>query len=194
MNELETERLILRRFTADDADGLFDYIRREEVRRFERGWEPSHQACVLAVERFSQEDKFTAAVLKATGRLIGHVYLAKASPPFIGTWELGYILHPDHQGRGLAFEACAALIDRFFREQRGHRVVAGCAPQNTRSWRLLERLGFRREGHAIEAVSFMTDESGRPVWWDEYQYAMLASEWTDAARRTAFVDMGNRSI
>jgi RimJ/RimL family protein N-acetyltransferase len=183
MAHIETRRLILRRFTPADADDLHDYIRREEVRRFEPAWDPSPAACAAVARRFACEAEFTAAELKATGRLVGHVYLAGTPPPFIGGWELGYIFHPDHQGRGLASEACAALIERVFRHQRGHRIVARCAPENTRSWRLLERLGFRREGHAVKAVSFGRDSDGRPVWWDEYQYALLSEEWAGTTSR-----------
>ena len=176
---LETDRLILRRFAAADADGLRDHIGREEGQRFERAWAASRQACVAADERFSNGEEFTAAELKATGRLVGLVVLARVPAPFVDSWELGYVFHPDHQGKGLAFEACAALIGRVFLQQRGHRVVARCARSSMRSWRLLERLGFRREGHAIKAVSFETDAGVSPVWSDEYQYAILAHEWTD---------------
>ncbi len=176
---IETDRLILRRFAAADADGLRDHVGREEVPHFARAWALSRQACAAAVEHFSKAEEFTAAELKATGRLVGYVFLARAPAPFVDSWELGFVFHPDHQRKGLAFEACAALIGRVFLQQRAHRIVAHCARSSTRSWHLLERLGFRREGHAIKAACFETDAGGTPVWWDEYQYAILAHEWTD---------------
>jgi RimJ/RimL family protein N-acetyltransferase len=52
------------------------------------------------------------------------------------------------------------------------RVVANCFADNTPSWRLMERLGMRRESHA---VAESLHRSGR--WLDGYSYALLADEW-----------------
>jgi RimJ/RimL family protein N-acetyltransferase len=53
-----------------------------------------------------------------------------------------------------------------------------CNPVNKPSWKLLERLGFRREGCLIKNVYFTTDAAGNPVWADTYIYAILATEWS----------------
>ena len=59
--------------------------------------------------------------------------------------------------------------------QKGvHRVFAECDPQNPASWRLLEALGFKREGHLRQNVYFWEDGDGRPVWKDTYVYGLLA--------------------
>jgi len=52
-----------------------------------------------------------------------------------------------------------------------------CNPLNEPSWRLLERLGMRREGHLIKNIYFKKDECGNPIWADTLEYAVLASEW-----------------
>lgn len=68
-----------------------------------------------------------------------------------GPWRacvLGYQIARRHEGRGLMREALSATIDYAFRELRLHRIMANYRPENARSARLLERLGFVREGFA----------------------------------------------
>ena len=68
-----------------------------------------------------------------------------------GPWRacvLGYQIARRHEGRGLMREALSATIDYAFRDMRLHRVMANYRPENARSARLLERLGFVREGFA----------------------------------------------
>ena len=57
-----------------------------------------------------------------------------------------------------------------------------CNPENTPSWRLMERLGMRREGHLRKNIWFFRDENGRPIWQDTYEYAILREEWEEQAR------------
>ncbi|OQB23383.1 MAG: hypothetical protein BWY11_01988 [Firmicutes bacterium ADurb.Bin182] len=54
-----------------------------------------------------------------------------------------------------------------------------CNPQNTASWKVLERLNMRREGHLLKNVWFKKDEQGNPVWLDTYLYAILRDEWRE---------------
>lgn len=63
---------------------------------------------------------------------------------------LGYQIARRHEGRGLMFEALSATLGYAFRELKLHRVMANFRPENERSARLLERLGFVREGYARE--------------------------------------------
>jgi ribosomal-protein-alanine N-acetyltransferase len=72
-----------------------------------------------------------------------------ARGPFCGC-VLGYQLARQHEGRGMMREALTAALDYAFRELRLHRVMANYRPENGRSGRLLERLGFVREGYARE--------------------------------------------
>lgn len=57
-----------------------------------------------------------------------------------------------------------------------HRIYAECDPENTASWRLLERLGFQREAHFKQNVYFWRNEKGGPIWKDTYVYARLAAQ------------------
>ena len=93
---------------------------------------------------------------------------------------LGWNVDPDHWGRGVGTQVAGALLDLAFGELGLRRVTAGCFADNTASWRLMERVGMRREQHGI-ADSWHAQLG----WVDGYTYAMLASEWEagDAGRR-----------
>lgn len=52
-----------------------------------------------------------------------------------------------------------------------------CNPENTASWRLLERISMRREGYLKKSVFFKKTIDGKPIWQDTYQYAILAEEF-----------------
>ena len=85
--------------------------------------------------------------------------------------EIGYTFGPEHQGQGFAFEAVKAILGYLFGQLEKHRVTASVDPENVRSIRLLEKLGFRREGHFIQSVLI------RGEWCDDVIYAMLKAEW-----------------
>ena len=61
-----------------------------------------------------------------------------------------------------------------------------CNPRNEASWKLLERLGFRREGTLIRNIWFFQDEEGKPLWQDTYEYGMLKEEWRRSAGRREY--------
>jgi RimJ/RimL family protein N-acetyltransferase len=86
--------------------------------------------------------------------------------------ELGWVLHPDHAGHGYASEAVRGLIRLCFEELGLRRVSANCFADNEASWRLMERVGMRREIHTVRES---LHRSGR--WLDGLGYALLADEW-----------------
>ncbi|KRC58660.1 GCN5 family acetyltransferase [Agromyces sp. Root81] len=97
-----------------------------------------------------------------------------------GPWRrseagLGYVLDPAHAGNGYATEIARALLDLAFGELGVHRVTAGCFADNIASWRVMEKLGMRREGHGVRDAWHA--ELG---WVDGFTYAMLAEEWQAA--------------
>jgi RimJ/RimL family protein N-acetyltransferase len=87
--------------------------------------------------------------------------------------ELGWVLDPGHGGHGYASEAVRELIRLCFEDLGLRRVTANCFLDNDGSWRLMERVGMRRELHAVRES---LHRSGR--WLDGVGYAILAEEWT----------------
>ncbi|MEQ4497933.1 GNAT family N-acetyltransferase, partial [Nocardioides kribbensis] len=87
---------------------------------------------------------------------------------------LGWVLDPAYGGQGLATEAVGALLGVCFDALGLRRVVADCFADNTPSWRLMERVGMRREAHTVG------DSLHRSRGWlDGLTYALLAEEWRD---------------
>lgn len=171
---IETNRLIIRRFTPGDWSDLYEYLSDPNVVLYEPYEVSSQEACKNEAINRSKRDDFFAVCLKQNNKLIGNIYFSKQD---FDTYELGYVFNANYQGHGYATEAAGSVMDYAFKNLNARRVVAFCSPKNTKSWRLLERLSMRREGHLKQNIYFKTDKSNNPIWLDTYEYAILSSEW-----------------
>jgi RimJ/RimL family protein N-acetyltransferase len=175
---IRTERLALRPFTRGDVDAVYAYRRREDVARYLFDVPLSREECALAVQqRISQValeaegDKIILAVeLTENNALIGEVSLIWRSVD-ARQGEVGWIFDPHYHGHGYATEAANAILDLAFGPGDIHRVAARCDVRNEASWRLMERLGMRREAHFREHALFKSQ------WDEEFIYALLWQEW-----------------
>ncbi|HYM52046.1 MAG TPA: GNAT family N-acetyltransferase [Candidatus Dormibacteraeota bacterium] len=176
---LLTERLLLRPFSDDDLDALHAMQSRPEVTRY-LYWEPQSRdesrEMLERIRKMTAIDEESdalrlAAVLPDSGILIGDFSLRRVSREH-DQGEIGFIVHPDHQGKGYATEAAAVLLRLGFEELGLHRIVGRADAQNASSAGLMERLGMRREAHLRE------NEFVKGEWVDEAIYAILATEWT----------------
>jgi RimJ/RimL family protein N-acetyltransferase len=177
---IQTARLTLRPFAADDLEALYAYQRLPEVARFLYN-EPRDRAetadvlarrrAVTTLER--QGDVLVlAVVLRETGELVGEVNLSWTSEHH-RQGEFGFVFNPAHHGNGYAGEAAVEMLRLGFEGLGLHRIVGRCEGRNTASAKLLARLGLRREAH------FVQNELFKGEWSDEIVYAMLADEWAD---------------
>lgn len=182
MDYIQTERLHLRRFTADDWRDLHEYLSLEQVVKFEPYSVYTEEASKQEAIGRAGLDCFWAVCLKDSGKLIGNTYFQQQEPQEFLTWEVGYVFNPAYGSKGYATEAARAMLKLGFEQLHAHRIVAMCNPENSPSWRLLERLGMRREGHFLKKAWFKRDEQGNPLWHNAYQYAMLAEEWMEQQR------------
>lgn len=109
---------------------------------------------------------------RSSGRpIIGRIALHTVQWGIIRSAGIGYWIDEQHAGQGLMKEALATLVSFAFEEVRLHRIWAGVQPQNLRSKRLIEHLGFTREGlHRREL--FIAGS-----WQDQLHYAMLEEEY-----------------
>ena len=174
---LETPRLRLRRFQADDLAPFMAYRNDPAVARYQ-SWEhvsraeaatfiAVQQAAPLGVPGIGVQ---IACELKDTRRLIGDCYF-RIDPEDARLAEFGYTFAREAQGRGLATEAVDVWLTYAFDAFTLHRVSARVDCENARSVALLERLGLRREGHFLQNAWF------KGQWTDEYLYAILREEW-----------------
>ena len=177
---LETDRLLLRPYVDDDLRALHEIECLEGTARYLYNVPLDLAATRALLERRKalteiddeHDGLFLAADLKGTGTIIGHVNLeVKSREHHQG--EIGYVLHPDHQGHGYATEAAAVMLRLGFEELALHRIVGRLDARNAASARVLERLGMRLEAHLRE------NEFVKGEWVDELVYAILASEWRE---------------
>lgn len=148
---LETARLRLRPFEPRDLDGLYDLESNVEVMRYgshepwsERSQAERKLAEILQTAGSPSECRWVIAEHEAD-RMIGDCVLLSINRDH-ARCELGYSLFPAYQGRGLAREAVTCALRWAFESLGMLRIEADVDPRNVRSCRLLERLGFRREG------------------------------------------------
>lgn len=174
MENIITDRLIIRKFEQNDWKDLYEYLSDKEVIKFEPyDVYSENQAKEEAINR-SNNESFFAVCLKENNKLIGNLYLSKGD---FDTWELGYVFNRNYQGLGYATEGAKELLDYAFTHLGARRIIAMCSPKNQHSWKLLERLHMRREGLLLQNIYFKKDSNGEPIWLDTYEYAILKSEW-----------------
>lgn len=174
MDSIETDRLILRNFAAEDAAGLFAYLHRPRAGCFHSLKLADIAAAEAEATLRSQSDEHVAVCLRSTGNLIGDLFCI---PEEFDTYAVGWNFNADAGGVGFATEAARALFDRLFVSGQARRIYAYVEDDNVPSQRLCERLGMRQEGLFKEFVSFRTNDVGVPIFDDTRQYAILRREW-----------------
>jgi RimJ/RimL family protein N-acetyltransferase len=179
-----TERMTLRPYALDDFEEFHDLHSRDDVARY-LPWETRDaDASRGALQRHQKvrlekvDDGITLAGFdKGTGRLVGEFVLFLRSIEHRGG-EVGYVVHPDFQGRGLATEGARAMLQIGFDTMGMHRVVARIEARNTGSAAVLERLGMRREAVLVKNEWFKGE------WSTEADYAILDEEWGSSPIRS----------
>ena len=175
---LRTARLDLRPYEPGDLEHVRDMHTREEVTRY-LYWDvmTDDQIQARLVKRIGRvalhaEGDWISpvAVLRETGEVVGDAALAWVSEAH-RTGEVGFVLKPEFQGRGLATEIAAKMLRVGFEDAGFYRIIGRCDARNTGSWGVLERVGMRREAHLVQ------NEWVKGEWCDELAYAMLADEW-----------------
>ena len=182
---LETEHLVLRRFTADDVENLVELDSDPEVMHYITGGRPTPRdeienevlpAFLGHYERYAGYG-FWAAIEKSTGRFLGWFHLRPEHDAPPDEVELGYRLRRSAWGKGYATEGSRALVQKGFAELGVRRVVASTMVVNVASRRVLEKAGlkFVRLFHQPWPDYIEGEEEG------DVEYALLRSEWERSA-------------
>ncbi len=178
---LETERLVLRRFTEADVENLFDLDGDSEVTRFLTGGKPTPRDVIRNetlprflhyYERF-EGFGFWAAIEKSSGEFLGWFHFRPQEGSGPDEVELGYRLRRSTWGKGYATEGSRALIRKGFTELGVRRVVASTMAVNVASRRVMEKAGLtlERTFHESWADSIEGAEHG------EVEYALTKAGW-----------------
>lgn len=154
--ELQTERLLLRQLTQNDAHDLFILRKDKQVMQYiDRPLAESIEDSIELIKKIN--DSF-----ESNDGITWGITLKENPQPVIGTigyWridkehhraEIGYLLHPGFQGKGIMYEAINELIRYGFKEMKIHSIEANVNPYNKASCKVLERCSFVREGYFKE--------------------------------------------
>ena len=181
-NRIETEHLYLRPYQAGDGPMYYaaSLRNREHLAEYESGNvlmqindERQAEAVVreLADDWAARKHFFIGIFEKDTNAWVGQVYVGPTN------WDLpefyiGFVADVNLQGKGYISEAVRGVLRMLFEDLMAHRVCSDCNENNLRSWRLLERCGFTREGHLRENKITPTG-----TFHGDYLYGILRSEF-----------------
>lgn len=175
--KIETSRLVIRNLHNADIDDFYSYRKDPEVARYQ-GFEPfTREEAQSFIEEHSTKEfgkpgewmQF-GIEMKSTKKLIGDCAIKlNAEDHRLG--EIGITISPSYQKMGFAKETLKGILNFLFGLDEFHRITETVDAENVASIKLLESVGFRKEGHFIENIFF----NGK--WGSEMQFAMLKSEW-----------------
>jgi RimJ/RimL family protein N-acetyltransferase len=171
LEPIETQRLAIRQFRPDDWKAVYEYMSDLEVIAYlPEGQLTEAQTREFLAKNIGDHAEALAVTLKVEKALIGHMVFH----PWFATqiYEIGWVFNKRYHGQGYATEAAYALLEYGFEMLQIHRVIATCQRENVPSYRVMEKLGMKREGHFRKCIY-----RGENQWWDEYFYAMLEEEW-----------------
>lgn len=176
---IRTERLRLRPAVLEDVDATWRFRRLDSVSRWitraprtldehrNHFTEAASLAKSLVVEL---DGEIIGDLMVAVGDAWAQVEVAEAARGVQA--DLGWVMDPVFGGRGFATEAVREAIRICFEDLGLRRVTAECFAANEASWRLMERVGMRREVHTVRESLHRSGE-----WLDGLGYALLADEW-----------------
>ncbi len=180
MRTIETERLILRAWTIQDAPGMFEYAKSPLVGP-SAGWKP-HETVEDSVDYLRsaiEKDETWAVTLKTDGRIIGGIGLHATMVEAVR--ELGYVLHPDFWDMGLMTEAAKAVINFGFEELSLAAITVFRNADNKRSGRVIQKSGFRYDG-TLRCRTRRIDGTLS----DDCAYSVTRDEWLNGLSETRF--------
>lgn len=170
--ELETERLLLRRITADDADEILELRGNAETMKFiPRPLATCKEDALDHVNMINEKIENNTGInwaitLKGNPKLLGIIGHYRIQPENYRA-EIGYMILPEFQGKGIISESLQAVIAYGFDEMKLHSIEAIIDPGNTASESVLIKNGFVKEAHILEN-EFFNDK-----FWDTVIYSLL---------------------
>ncbi len=163
-----TERLTVRKFRPEDSGDLAGILTDKDVTYFEPYETFTGEACIQEAKNFSESDEFFAVTLGE--KVIGKIYFSKREH---GSYEIGYTFNAAYQGFGYAFESVSGMMRYAFESLGARRIIAEVNARNTRSLKLVERLGMRKEAHFRE---YMPRKENSGIYDDLCVFAVLKNE------------------
>jgi len=173
-DSVESDRVIIRRYVPGDGEAIYALAERNGNRDNLKGiaddiadLKSVGEAEVKALKHraeWTKRDRFVAGIwLKEDGSYVGELWIESVKWA-VPSFEIGWFIDKGHEGSGLAFEAANAGLTFIFDQLRAHKAIAQTNDTNTRSRKLAERLGFKREGHTRESEINDGQRFGRLIY------------------------------
>lgn len=170
---LETKRLILRKPEVTDVDDYLEFVNSEFVLLYNAMNPISRERAETQLANAADDLSTVAMELKQTGKVIGMIHTGEDSLRYrVASKEISYYLREDASRKGYMKEALRAIIDHFFETEDLTCVSARCFAPNVASQRLLESLGFHRDGVVRRCVKGYGD-----IVFDDCLYSLLREDW-----------------
>jgi len=153
---LKTERLLLRHVNINDADAILSLRSNDEVMKYiPRPYLKTKEEALELIAMF--DDKIENGIginwgicfLDEPEKLIGIIGHYRLKPEHFRA-EVGYMIFPEYNGKGIVSEALQKVIEYGFKEMKLHSIEAILDPENKGSEKVLLKNGFVKEGHFIE--------------------------------------------
>lgn len=185
---IETHRLLLRRFRIEDAEEMYEnWASDPEVTKY-LTW-PTHSSVEISrmvlndwIPRYEDGGFFNWAIVwKETGSVIGNISVVKVNEA-AESGDIGYCMGRAYWGRGIMPEALRAVMGFLFDTVGLNRVAATHAPENPKSGRVMAKAGMIKEG-VLRGAGRNNQGICDDVW-----YAALRDEWKNGAA----ADQGNK--
>lgn len=165
----------------NDKNELFAYRRNPDSNQYQ-GWIPKTIEDVESfIESIAKQIDFPKTwfqfviIEKETQRIVGDLGLHFFDNENKQV-EIGCTLSKEFQNKGYATESLIRVIDYLFQDLNKHRIIASIDPNNLKSVKLLERMGFRKEAHFVESLFI------HGKWVDDVIYALLEKDWEQLNR------------
>ncbi|MDF2844658.1 MAG: family N-acetyltransferase [Herbinix sp.] len=169
MIRLETERLILRNYRVEDLNDIYEYFNNEDVARYEDFYPMSKEDVNELIDEWKDKDSRLVVELKDNNKVIGSIgYFVDED----GDYSMDFDFNPSYGKKGYATEAGKKLLSYLFHTVGAKEIYGDCDINNVNSWRLLEKLGFKRLKQ-IDNESYKDDMDGNPILISIYLYKIM---------------------
>lgn len=152
---IETERLLLRKVSMDDAEDVFLLRTNEAAMKYiNKNKLLSIDDAKELIKKMNEPDRIQWGItLPTDNKIIGTIGYHKIDKDNYRA-EIGYMIHPDHWNKGMMSEALTRVIDHGFNKMQIHSIEAIINPDNNVSRKLLMKFGFIKEGYYKENFFF----------------------------------------
>ena len=174
MMQLETERLILRKFEYKDVEDLYEYAKDEEVTKYlkfatYKSIEDAQDRIDDLLAKYAQEEKYCWAIEeKESQKLIGSIDLFDVTS---GEKEVGYLLNREYWNKGYATEAAKEVIKYGFEKLNLNKIWGHCVTVNIGSSKVMEKIGMKYQGITER------EKEVRGITYDLKEYAITKEEY-----------------